>query len=551
MRFVITFFALAILIASCNRNSEQVSETKVSDASSIYLTPDIMCGTIQFTDGCGPAVDTLIRFGITLIHHMTYEDAEHTFDQVIAKDPDCFWGHWGKGMTFIHPMWPDEPTAERMQLGWALSQRAIALAKNEKEKKYGEALAAYYQDPTGRSKPERLATFHSGWKAANEQQPDDIEARLFYGLTKLSTASPADKTYAIQLEVGALAEKVLETIPDHPGGFHYAIHAYDIPSLAPRALRVAESYGKIAPEIPHALHMPSHIFTRLGYWQESIDWNNRSAEAAHKLIVDGKISMHLFHALDYVVYAYLQQAEDVKAEGVLKHIDTLSGQILENPATMYALAAMPARMALERQRWADAAQLKVMYADRVPWEKFPAYEAIVHFARGIGAARSGKQEIVQDAINRQDTLLAKMGDSKALAYWAEQIRIQKMAVLAWQAYGQGNTNDALNLMRMAAEKEAATEKHPVSPGEILPITELYADMLLEAKRPADALVQYEKSLVRNPNRFNSLYGAGYAAELSGNAQAAQKYYSDLLKVAHTQDATRTRLTHAREQLKSM
>lgn len=546
MKTLLALLPIILLMVSCAEKTDESSVEK-----SIYLTPDILCGTVQFTDGCGEQMDTLIRFGIALIHHMTYEDAEYTFDKVIAKDPDCFWGHWGKGMTFIHPLWPDEPTPEKMQIGWALSQRAIALAKNEKEKKYGEALAAYYENPTGRSKPERLATFHAGWKVAHEQQPDDIEATLFYGLTKLSTASPADKTYAIQLEVGALAEKVLETIPDHPGGFHYAIHAYDIPALAPKALRVAENYGKIAPEIPHALHMPSHIFTRLGYWQESIDWNNRSAAAAQKFTVDGKLSMHLFHAFDYVVYAYLQQAEDAKAEAVLNRLDTITMSVLDNPATMYALAAMPARMALERQRWNEAAQLTLMRPDLVAWEKYPAYEAILHFARGIGAARSGKPDIVQDALNRQDSLLAAIGDSKSLAYWAEQIRIQKMAVSAWQAFGQGKQKEALELMRMAAEKEAATEKHPVSPGEILPITELYGDMLLEAKKPAEALVQYQKSLVRNPNRFNTLYGAGHAAELSGDKNAAQKYFSDLLKVAHEENSTRERLSHAQKAMHSI
>lgn len=543
------FYLLFLCLLACNQT--QPTQEQPATAQSAFLTPDIMCGTVSFTDGCGVQTDSLIRFGIALIHHMTYEDAEYTFDQVIAKDPDCFWGHWGKGMTYIHPLWPDEPTEEKMQLGWALSQRAIGLAKNDKEKKYGEALAAYYENPTGRSKPERLATFHAGWKAAHEQQPEDIEAELFYGLTKLATASPGDKTYAIQLEVGALAEKVLEKIPDHPGGFHYAIHAYDIPALAPKALRVASNYGKVAPEIPHALHMPSHIFTRLGYWQESIDWNTRSSVAAQKLPVQGKVSMHYFHALDYMVYAYLQQAEDAKAEEILKKVDTLSAAIMENPATMYSMAAMPARMALERQRWSDAAQLTTMHADDVPWEKYPAYEAIVHFARGIGAARSGKTDIALDAMNRQDTLLVRIGDSKALAYWAEQIRIQKLAVQGWLAFAQNKKKEGLDLMRMAAEKEAATEKHPVSPGEILPMSELYGDMLLEMKKPAEALVQYQKSLVRNPNRFNTLYGAGYAAELAGDKDAANKYYSELISVAHVQKASRSRLTHAQEVLKSM
>jgi tetratricopeptide (TPR) repeat protein len=452
-------------------------------------------------------------------------------------------------MTYIHPLWPDEPTPEQMQLGWALSQRALAVARNDKEKKYGEALAAYYENPQGRTRPERLASFHAGWRAAHELSDDDIEASLFYGLTKLSIASPGDKTYATQLEVGALAEKVLETIPDHPGGFHYAIHAYDIPSLAPRALTVASNYGKIAPEIPHALHMPSHIYTRLGHWQESIDWNSRSAEAAQKFPVEGKTSMHYFHASDYMVYAYLQQAEDDKAKAIWKSVSAITGPIQENGATMYALAGMPSRIALELQKWDDAAKLTVPHADLVNWDKFPAYEAIIHYARGIGAARSGKAEIVQDALNRQDSLLVAIGDSKSLAYWAEQLRIQRMAVEAWQTFSQGNHEGGLAQMQAAVEREAATEKHPVSPGEILPISELYGDMLLEAKKPGEALKQYENSLVRTPSRFNSLYGAGYAAEMTGDMNAAHKYYGELLKLVRADNSDRKQLVHAREILR--
>jgi tetratricopeptide (TPR) repeat protein len=296
--------------------------------------------------------------------------------------------------------------------------------------------------------------------------------------------------------------------------------------------------------------MPSHIYTRLGHWQESIDWNRRSATAAMKSKIDGKLSMHSFHAYDYIVYAHLQQGEDAKAEEIVRAVDTITSAIHENPATMYALAAMPARLALERHQWDDAATLQFKLADKVNWQNHPAYEAIVHFARGIGGARSGRQEVVQSALDMQDSLLAKIGDSKSLAYWAQQIRIQRMAVAAWQAYSQGRSAEGLEMMAKAAEMEAATEKHPVSPGEILPIVELYGDMLIEAKKPAEALMQYQKSLTRNPNRFNTLYGAAHAAQLTGNNELARTYFAELLKVAKP-DTERESVKYARKVTQEM
>lgn len=548
---IFPFHALCalLLLAACTGTPEQ-SQTE-DPALSVFLTPDVLCGTVQFEDGCSPSLDSLIRFGLALVHHMTYEDAEYHFDNVIAQDPDCFWGHWGKAMTYIHPLWPDEPSAEQMQQGRVSSQRAVSLATSEKEKLYGEAVAAYYTETNTVPKQERLKSFHEGWKAAHQALAGDIEASLFYGLTKLSTASPGDKTYAVQLEVGALAEGVLKQIPDHPGGYHYAIHAYDIPALAPKAIEVASNYGKIAPEIPHALHMPSHIFTRLGNWDESIHWNDRSAKAALRMPLDGKVSSHYFHALDYMVYAHLQKGEDREVEQILQQVVSLDDPFTENAATLYSLASMPARYALERQRWAEAGKLHPVKAADLQWNNWPAYEAIVHFARGIGAARSGDSQVASDAVSQMDSLLARIADNMSLAYWAQQIRIQKTAVQAWQAFAQDQRADALALMRTAAEMEAATEKHPISPGEILPIAELYGDMLLETGDAAGALVQYEQSLSRTPDRLNGLYGAGRAAEVSGNKELARKHFSRLVEVAGDGNAKLERIQHAKTVVKEM
>ena len=277
LRFIpIILFIFSFLQISC-------SDQRVPEAQRAYLTPETLCGTVQFSDGCSPKLDTLIAFGIALIHHMTYEDAEYTFDQVIELDKDCFWGYWGKAMTYIHPLWPDVPDSALLEKGYLVSQNALSLAKTKKEKLYGAAVASFFEDGLNKSKPARLEAFKNGWMTAREELPEDIEARMFSVLTMLATVSPYDKSYKVQREAGETAEKVLEIIPDHPAGFHYAIHAYDVPLLSGNAIRVAKNYYKIAPELPHALHMPTHIFTRLGYWDESIELNSRSATAALRL----------------------------------------------------------------------------------------------------------------------------------------------------------------------------------------------------------------------------------------------------------------------------
>lgn len=536
-KFIVPLFLLLMLAACSKKQQPDTTQT-------LLLTPDIMCGTVQFSDGCGLQTDSLIQFGLALIHHMTYEDAEAIFDQVIKKDPDCFWGHWGKAMTYIHPLWPDVPSDERMTRGWVLAQTALNLAQKEKEKLYGNALAAYYENGKTKTEPERLQAYESAWKKTQDQFPDDLEARLFYLLSRLSTLNPGDKTYAVQLEVGAAAEKVLEVIPDHPGGFHYAIHAYDYPPIAHNAVRVARDYSKIAPEIPHALHMPTHIFTRLGHWQESIDWNQRSAKAAWKMPANGATSLHYLHALDYMAYAHLQQAEDSKAKEIMQTIDTLTNKLQVHAGTAYALAAIPGRIAIENKEWEAAAKLEVPKPTSFPWEKFPQFEALIHFAKGVGGARSGQPEIAQQSIDRLEALKTSLGTSAAAQYWVNQIEIQKTAVQAWKAFAEQKQEEALKYMETAAALEDATEKSPITPGELVPVREMFGDLLLEMKKPTEALSQYQQSLERNPNRFNTVYNAGKAAELAGNPEKAKAYFEALLQLKGPSASERQQLAHA-------
>ncbi len=531
-------FITSLILLTCS--DEKVSE----EEQSIYLTPDVLCGTVQFSDGCSPQLDSLISFGLALVHHMTYEDAEYTFNKVIELDPDCFWGHWGKAMTYIHPLWPDIPSEERMDRGWYLSQTALNLARTEKEKLYGAAIASYYNGGIDNTEPERLAEYKNGWQQAHNQMPDDIEAQLFYVLTMLATVSPNDKSLDVQREAGAIAEKTLEIIPDHPGGFHYAIHAYDFPPLAPNALRVARRYNEIAPEIPHALHMPTHIYTRLGKWQESIDLNLRSSAAAWKYSVNGQISKHYFHALDYLAYAYLQKSEYEKVENMIALIDTLSGAFPLHPTVAYTLGAIKGRMALEYQQWTVAANILLEYQSKFPWEKYPEYEALVYFAKGIGGGRSGNPEIAKLSFDKLNTLQNILGDSKASQYWKDQIEVQKTVVRAWQMYAENDMKKAKEIMFLAAELEDATEKSPVTPGELLPVREMLGDLLLEMGQPSEALLQYELSLKRSPNRFNSLYGAGISAELIGDVIKAKGYFNSLIEISTNADLNRERLLYA-------
>jgi tetratricopeptide (TPR) repeat protein len=473
---------------------------------------------------------------------MTYDDAEYTFNKVIESDKDCFWGYWGKAMTYIHPLWPDIPDEKTLNDGFVLSQNALKLAETEKEKLYGAAVASYFEDGVNKSEPERLEAFRVGWKTAADELPDDIEAKMFSVLSMLATVSPNDKSYKVQLEAGAVCEEVRKIIPDHPAAFHYAIHAYDYPPLAPKAIKVAREYYMVAPEVPHALHMPTHIFTRLGYWQESIDLNLRSAAVAWKMPVDGKISNHYFHALDYLVYAYLQQSQYEKAKEISYLLDTLRGDYQPMPQVAYSLAAVHGRLLLEYQNWTEAANLLITHAE-FPWNKFPQYEALIYYAKGIGAGRSKNIEVAKQSLVKLEELQNTFTDVGSNKYWIDQIEIQRRAVNAWLLYAQNKPDKSIELMISAADLEDATSKNPVTPGALLPAREMLGDLFLESNRPKDALVQYELSLKNNPNRFNTLFGAGKSAELIGNNEKAIFYFKELMKL--NINSNRAQIIHAR------
>ena len=527
----------------------QQAELKPENTQTTGETVGARLGTVHFPVSCNTMARRHTTHGLALLHHMTYEDARAAFTAAVENDPDCAMGYWGQAMSFIHPLWSDQPSKVEFEQGLSAVKNAKTRGKKtDWEQAFIDAVEAYYEQGRGASEKDNLASFEQVWKDVYRQFPENPEAATFYALAHISVADRSDQNYTAQKQAAQIARQVLNRIPDHPGAHHYIIHAYDYPLLAENALAVARSYGAITSNVSHAFHMPSHIFTRLGLWQESIAMNQRAAEAARVNPVNSTVSLHYLHALDYLAYAYLQQADDDRAKEVLDTIRSLKMPVQEHFASAYALAAIPARFSLERQQWAEAAVLEPGFFGNFPWNQFPAMEAITHFARALGAARSGNEPIARQAHEQLKVLRAKTAENSK--QWAETIEIKWLSAKAWLAYCDDKTDKALKLMKQAADLEAATEKHPVTPGAILPATELLADMYLETGQYANAQKQYQEALKHSPNRFNSLYGAARAAELAGDKVTATEFYRKLVNSSGINE-TRTRLQQARKFLENL
>jgi len=506
-------------------------------------------GTVNFPVSCNEKAQKLAVRGLALMHHMTYEDARSSFIQASDADQSCAMAYWGAAMTYIHPLWSDPPNADE----YTTAQSMLAKAKKHGQKTnwehdYINALDTYLSEPWSKNEKPRLERFAKAWEETYQRYPNDTEAAAFYALFFLSTADPADKTYSKQLKSGELADIVLTKLKNHPGAHHYVIHSYDYPELSGRAIEIANNYSKIAPEIPHALHMPTHIFTREGMWQESIKGNTRSAEEALKISVNDVVSLHYLHAIDCLAYAYLQTGQDKKVRELLTTIQAIDGPIQSHIASAYTLAAVPARIAMERQQWTDAAALVARSPAHYDWDNVPAMEAIAYFARALGAAHSGDINQANADIKMLEMLKNKLPESAQ--YWATQIEIQRLSAIAWLQY-QTDSELGLQTMEKAANIEASTEKHPVTPGEVIPAHELLADMLLDLEQYENALAKYQATLKRNPNRLNSLFGAGIASEKIGDTEQAKVYYQQLLTLTHKADSSLARVAHAKEYLSSL
>lgn len=512
-------------------------------------------GTVRFEVSGAPDVQAHVVRGVKLLHHMMYPEADDEFAAAAKLDPDCALAWWGRAMTLIHPVWPDAPTDDDRKVGAEYLQRGLASrTATPRERAYVEALNVYFRSPEGTDYPSRLRDLDAALGSLSDRYPDDLDALAFSALYHLAPARflPKDRSNRIQLEAARRLQRVLAKIPDHPGAQHYKIHAFDFPLLADRALEVCESYGGIAPDVPHALHMPTHIYTRRGLWEKSIELNRRSAEAGRKLdLRSGQQSSHFPHASDYLAYAYLQTGQYAQAETVRESLHTLVGPYAptQRAAMAFAFAATPARCALERQQWAAAAELPLHAPAQFPWSKETVNcDSITYFARAIGAARSGQLESARRAIAELERIRGELAVSKKPAYWSSQAETQALAAKGWVALAEGKPDEAVALLRRAVELESTADKEAVTPGEVLPAGDLLGDLLLEVGRPSEAVAAYEAVLASSPNRLNTLYGAGLAAERSGDTTKARKYFGQLVTTAAASDPGLARVSHAREYL---
>ncbi len=508
-------------------------------------------GSVHFRVSCSPAAQKQFDRAVAMLHSFWYEEAETNFAAVTAADPNCAMAYWGMAMSYYHPLW-EPPSAAVLERGWALLEKSQASPpRTDRERDYLAAIAVFYRDAGKLDHRTRALAYEKAMEQLSLRYPDDREAAIFHALCLLGTAPPTDKTYANQRKAAAILDKVFAAEPNHPGVAHYFIHAYDAPELAALALPAARRYAKIAPSVPHALHMPSHIFIRLGLWQESIQSNVAAAAAAQEFAARTKMGGawdQQLHAMDYLAYAYLQGAQDVEAKRVLDELLALPKVQPENLTAAFALAAIPARYALERRRWSEAAALELRPA-AFPWSRFPWAAAHIHFARVVGAARSGHAGDAQKDLDKIEALRGALVDAKQ-SYWAGQVEILRREAAAWMARAAGSNDQAASLMRSAAELEDATEKHPVTPGAVQPAREQLGDLLLDLGQAGAALREYEASLRAAPNRFQALYGAARSAELSGEKEKARSYYAKLVEVAKQADADRPELREARTLLAS-
>ena len=501
-------------------------------------------GTVRFPVSCNAVAQERFGRAVALIHSFWYDEAEKAFGEVAKLDPSCAMAYWGVAMSNFHPIWAPPSPAE-LERGKAAVAKAESLPiPTQRERDYIDATSAFYEDAPDYGT--RKLAFEAAMEQVHTKNPKDREAAIFYALALLGSAPPTDKTYAKQKKAGAILNEVLPGAEDHPGVAHYLIHSFDYPQLAEIGLPAAKVYAKIAASSPHALHMPSHIFTRLAMWDDSIASNIASRDTALRhvqMTKPGYASFDQLHALDYLEYAYLQEARDGDAKRVLDEVAAAQKFDLPNFAAAYALAAVPARYTLERRDWSAAAALTVRPGD-FPWDKFPYAEALVHFARAVGGARGGNLAPARDGLARLAEIRKALADAKD-TFWAGQVEIQRLAAEGWIARAEGRADDARRLLSAAADLEDTTDKHPVTPGSVIPARELLADLLLDLGEPKAALREYETSLTTVPGRFNSLAGGVRAAERAGDAEKAKALYARLQSLCAKADGSRPELVALR------
>jgi Tetratricopeptide repeat len=499
-------------------------------------------GDVRFSVSCADAAQAKFYHAMALYHSFDWKRGKAAFEEIASLDPRCGMAQWGLAMIAAeNPFgWP---------IGLKLKEGAEALqqakdvgAATPRERDYIAALEALYKDHETVPHRQRALAYEQAMEKLAATYPDDVEAKILYALVVSANHDLNDKTFARPLKAAGLLEPLFAAYPQHPGVAHYLIHSYDYPPIASKGLEAAKRYSEIAPDAPHAQHMPSHIFTRVGVWRESVASNQASVAAAK-----GNMR-YIPHGWDYMVYASLQMADDAAADKVGAEARAIDALNAPSFSEVFGVTAIPARLTLERGRWAEAAKLELHPAvSEADWKRYPQAEAINAFARALGAARSGDAAGARREIARLHALQQVLTERK-LAYWAEQTEIQAQVATAWTLRAEGKSEEALAAMRAAADHEDQTEKHAVVPGPILPARELFGDLLMELGRPADALSQYEATIAKEPNRFRGLYGTGLAAERAGNLARARGHFEKLAAICAQSDSRRPELAHAKQVL---
>lgn len=490
-------------------------------------------GKVDFTLSCSDEAKQEFDHALALLHHMTYPRAKVAFERVAELDPGCAMAQWGIAMSLFQPLWPTRPGPEQLQEGWDAVQKAQNLAPpTERERLYVESAEAFFRDPESTDYWARIRRWEQAMASLHQRFPDDHDAATLYALAHLATAPAGKGALAHNDRAAKILRSVHAANPDHPGSIHYTIHASDARGREHDSLEVVRSYAKIAPRNPHALHMPTHIFTRIGDWDGVIEGNLQAAEAAleHPAGDQGQYVWDEFpHAIEYLVYAYLQQGADDAAKRQLERLRSTE-RLHPTFKTAFHLASIPARYALERRAWQEAAELPPRPYDALDWDRFPWPEAVTWFARGLGAAHLGRIDDVERALERLGEL-EQAADRAGEELFTRQIRVLRLGVSAWGSHVQGNGPRALEEMGAAAELELSTPKHPVTPAPTLPADEMLGDLLMERGQPEQALAAYQRSLELHPSRLNSLIAAARAAEALGDEERATTFYAASVDIA--------------------
>jgi tetratricopeptide (TPR) repeat protein len=504
---------------------------------------------VDFTTSCSPAVQHEFKHAVWTLHSFWYPEALKEFTAVANTEPGCAMAFWGVAMSHWYPLWyPPSPAA--LKAGSEAVEKAMATpTKTEREKDYIAAIAAFYRDNDKLDHRTRALAYEKAMEQVYLKYPEDREAGVFYALALDTTAPPTDKTYANQKKAAEILNKVWKEQPNHPGVVHYLIHSDDSAQFAQAGLDAAICYAKIAPDVPHALHMPSHIFTRLGMWQQSIDSNTAAEKAAltyiQKALGPGGYDGNTVHAMDYLEYAYLQTAQDGPAKAVVDELTGFRQTDAVNLTVAYAVASIPARYVLERRDWTAAASLSAPETG-VSLERFPWAEAMISYARALGEARTGNITGAQAEVAKLQSLEDNLKGKDT--YWANQIEVQRLGAAGILAHVQGDDTKAVELVRAAADLEATMDKYPVTPSSVLPARELLADLLLELNQPDAALAEYKEMLRTDPNRFRSILGEARAAKQSGDTAAAHDAYQKLVALSKPAGSERPELAEAKAYL---